>query len=108
MFKDLIDTALGIMTTTMGEVVYYQHKNLKGTPYKIDAVFDESWTFVDPDTMAEVSSNEPRLGIRLRDLKIEPVKDDKVIVGRRHFLVKDSLEDGQGGSYLPLHLDFEE
>ena len=108
MFKDLIDTALGIMTVTIGEVVYYQHKNLKVSPYKINAVFDESWEFVDPDTRAEVSSNEPRLGVRLRDLKTLPVEGDKVIIGRRHFIVKDCLEDGQGGSYLMMHLDFTE
>jgi hypothetical protein len=107
-FKDLVDDMLGVLTETFGEAVYYQHKKLKAQPYKITAVFDEMWEFTDPQTQAVVSTNAPRLGIRMSDLRVTPEQDDKVIIGKRHFLVKDSLEDGQGGAYLMLHLDYEE
>lgn len=108
-FKDLVDCMLGTIIQACGENdgVRYQHKD-GGVAYKIDAVFDESWEIIDPDTEAVISSNQPKIGIRARDLHAPPKQDDKVVIGRRHFLVKDSLEDGQGGISLILHLDFDE
>jgi hypothetical protein len=109
-FKGLVDCMLGTIIPACGEdkgVLYY-HKDSKGAPYRIAAVFDEAWEFVDPDTEAVISSNQPRIGIRARDLHRAPQQDDKVVIGSRHFLVKDSLEDGQGGINLIMHLDFDE
>lgn len=108
-FKDLVDCALGAIIPLCGESKGVRYKHLSGgAEYKINAVFDESWELVDPETEAIISSNQPKIGIRLRDLVRKPEQDDKVIIGSRHFLVKDSLEDGQGGADLILHFDYDE
>ena len=80
-FKGLVDSMLGTIIPCLGEAdgVIYQHKlehRSVGSPYKINAVFDEFFEFVDPDTEALVSSNQPRIGIRLRDLKDPPREAD--------------------------------
>lgn len=108
-FKDLVDCMLGVIIPACGEKngVRYQHKT-GGAEYGINAVFDESWELVDPETEAIISSNQPKIGIRLRDLHKVPDQDDHVIIGSKRYLVKDSLEDGQGGASLVLHFNYDE
>jgi len=105
-FKGLVDDLLGVAIPCCGEKVLYQHCK-GGSPYEIDAVFDLMFTFVDPDTENEISGNAPNLGIRLRDLRREPEKNDKVFIKKKTYLVTDSLEDGQGGARLIMVEDRE-
>ena len=107
-FKGLVGDMLGIIIPCCGEGdgVFYQHKS-GGSPYKIQAVFDLSFEFIDPETENLISGNSPNLGIRLSDLRLIPDIDDKVTVGKVTYLVTDSLEDGQGGARLIMVEDTE-
>jgi len=107
-FKGLVDDMLGIVIPCCGEEngVFYQHKT-GGSPYKIPAVFDLSFEFIDPESENLISGNAPNLGIRLSDLRLHPNVDDKVTIGKVTYLVTDSLEDGQGGARLIMVEDTE-
>lgn len=100
-FKRMTSGLLKIAVPTFGEEVDYRPKN--GGSRRIQAVFDEEFLAVDPNTEALVSSNNPAIGIRLADLDAEPQQGDKVLIGgKRLFKVEDSIEDGQGGATLTL------
>lgn len=71
---------------------------------EINAVFDRDYQAVDPDTERVISSNQPMIGVRLRDLPAKPCKGDHVVIGEEEFKVIDSQEDGQGGASLFLHV----
>lgn len=101
-FKTLVDRLLGIAVPTFGECVEYRPKS--GGAYSVIAVFDNEAELVDPDTETLVSANNPRIGVRLRDLETTPRQGDKVVAGGKLYRVIDVQEDGQGGASLFLHL----
>lgn len=99
-FKDLVDCMLGVNIPCCGETVCY--RPCKGGVFTIPAVFDDDFITVDVDTEELVSSQAPRIGVRLRDLPFIPAVDDNVSIGKRHFKVNDCQEDGQGGATIFL------
>lgn len=96
----LLDVAKG--DCAFGEPVAYTHVKKRVTR-NINAIYDEIFEQVDPDTEIVVASNLLTLGIKLSDLPYPPEKNDKVKLRGKVFLVVDSMEDGQGGSELQLH-----
>lgn len=104
-FKDkLVKRLLGHATRRLGEKVEYRYVN--GGVKQIDAVFDNEFEQVDPDTERVVSTNQPVIGIRLSDIAREPVVNDEVYIIRdnKTYKVQDTQEDGQGGVTLFLRL----
>ncbi len=104
-FKDnLVNRILGHTTRILGEKIKYTFK--KGGDVQIDAIFDQEWEQVDPDTEQVVSTNQPVLGVRLSDLKDEPKIGDEILILRdnKKYVVQDTREDGQGGVSLFLRL----
>lgn len=100
-FKDLYSGVLGITTHCLGETVCYRPK--AGGVHTINAVFDEKHIDLDPDIEEFVSSNDPKIGVRLSDIPQVPEEGDRVDIGKRIFEVKDVREDGQGGAEIMLY-----
>lgn len=97
-FKDLFGGVLDIALPCLGESVCYRPR--VGGVHTIKAVFDEKAINIDPDTEEFVSSNDPKIGIKLCDLPHTPQEGDRVDIGKRVYEVKDIREDGQGGAEI--------
>ena len=108
-FKRLVNNALGRLTKTFGEPVRFEARDGRFRPFTTNGVYDDKFTFVDPETETLVSSNEPMVGIRMSDFPKPVEQGDLLYVAseRLHYKVRDVLEDGQGGAVLALHLDQE-
>lgn len=100
-FKCRVDKMLETIINATGETVEYRPVN--GGSFEICAVFDNEAQLVDPDSEQLVSSNEPAIGIRLRDLPNFPKYNDIVVAEKETYRVIDIREDGQGGASLLLH-----
>lgn len=100
-FKDKVGDLLSKAVCAFGEDVRYRSK--AGGTIKLRAIFDNEYQVVDPNTDTVVSSNVPRLGIKLADLPFKPIQGDQVTIGSTLYKVIDSQEDGQGGASLLLH-----
>ena len=96
--KNLVQLVLGNTTRLLGEKVEYRYKN--GGSIKINAIFDNQWEQLDPDTERVVSTNQPVLGLRLSDLSQAPSTGDEVLIIEENieYVVQDTREDGQGGA----------
>jgi len=97
-FKDLYCGVLDIAIPCLGESVCYRPR--VGGVHTINAVFDEKAINIDPDTEEFISSNDPKIGIKLSSLPHTPQEGDRVDIGKRQFEVKDVREDGQGGAEI--------
>lgn len=102
--NNLVNRLLGHATRILGEKIIYEY--VEGGTVEIDAIFDNEWEQVDPDTERVVSSNQPILGVKLKDLDRMPKTNDIVYIKRDNekYVVHDSREDGQGGVSLFLRL----
>jgi hypothetical protein len=94
-FKDLVGGLLSVAIPIFGEKVDY--RPTKGGSFLIDAVFDEFFEQVDPNSEEIVASNVPMIGIKANAIPFPPEQEDEVRIGQRRFKVVDSQEDGQGG-----------
>ena len=94
-FKELVGGLLDVAIPTFGESIDYRPK--KGGSFTIDAVFDESFEQVDPNSEEIVASNVPVIGIKASNIPFPPEQGDEVRIDQRRFKVTDSQEDGQGG-----------
>lgn len=92
----LLDTVI----PCFGEDVCYRPQ--AGGAFTIKAVFDDDHIFSDPDTEELISTNNPRIGVKLLDLAFHPLQGDRVDIGRESFDVTDVQEDGQGGAEIHL------
>jgi hypothetical protein len=99
-FKDLYCGLLNVALPCLGESVCYRPR--RGGSHTINAVFDEKALSLDPDTEEIISSNDPRIGIKLSDLPFLPQEKDRVDIGKVQFEVKEVREDGQGGADIFL------
>lgn len=98
-FRDMVSKLLGVAIPVFGEVVTYGY--VDGGQTQIKGVFDLNFDVVDPESQAIVSSNQPRLGVRLSDLEQAPKVGDRVTrADLTVWRVTDSQEDGQGGASL--------
>jgi len=105
-FSKLVSDLLNCATSgvAFGEKVVYTFKRRRITK-TIDAIFDDIFEKVDPDTEVVVTSNLITLGIKLSDLPHPPEKFDTIKLRDVVFKVVDVMDDGQGGSELQLHRD---
>lgn len=101
-FRNLVDDVLSVCTDTFGEEVTFYPLNRTGV-YKVQAIFDNEYSVVDPDTEEVISSNRPALGINLNDIEFTIKKNDQVEIRGQRFAIYDKQEDGQGGAVLLLH-----
>lgn len=100
-FRDRVDRILKHCTDTFGESVMYYPK--KGGSFKIDAIFDNDFETVDPESEQLVSSNLSMIGVNLNDLNFEMKINDMVHVRNLRYKIIEVREDGQGGASLILH-----
>lgn len=106
-FKKLVGNLLSVAMPTFGEEIEY--RPVSGGRFRFVAVFDRNFQKVDPDTEAVVSTNQPRLGIKLSDIPREPCQNDQVKVLNsdtnevEFYKVTEIQEDGQGGCALWLN-----
>lgn len=101
-FPEIADAILKTTTTALGVPIIYAPD--EGEEIELNAVWDDNYVGVDPDTGAQVTSTSPRAGIRIADLgDITPTKDDRVTKGGQEYRISDFQKDGQGGAMLFLH-----
>jgi len=100
-FRGKVDRVLNHGMKTFGETVTFYPK--AGGIHKIEAVFDNNYQAIDPDTEQVISANQPTLGINLNDVKFDIKRGDQVQVRDTRYEVNDKREDGQGGALLLLH-----
>lgn len=102
--NNLVKRLLGHATRILGEEIEFRYKD--GGSKKINAIFDNEWEQVDPDTERVISSNQPIIGVRLSDLSRAPTTGDTILIIRdqKEYLIQDTREDGQGGVSLFLRL----
>mgnify|MGYP005989024993 CR=1 FL=1 len=100
-FRNRVDRLLKHCTDNFGEkVIYYP---CSGGSYSIEAIFDNNYEIVDPETENVVSSNHPMIGVNLNDLNFELKTNDMVQVRNLKYKITEIREDGQGGASLFLH-----
>jgi len=102
-FRDLTCGLLETATCVFGEDVFYLPKS-SNSKFPIRGIFDEVFEQVDADTETVIASTQPILGVKLADLpKNKVFKGDCFLIRKIRYVVKDSQEDGQGGSSIFLH-----
>lgn len=73
------------------------------TPLR-DAVFDENYQSVDPDTGAPIISDSPMIGVMRSDLPGgEWMEDDTVIIRGVMYRTIESQKDSEGHAKIILH-----
>lgn len=100
-FRNKVDRILSKSMKTFGETVTFYPKS--GGVYSLEAVFDNSYEAIDPDTEQVISANQPTLGVNLNDVDFEIQPGDEVQVRDTRYGINDKREDGQGGALLLLH-----
>lgn len=100
-FRERVDRVLKHCTKTFGESVQYYPQS--GGSHKLQAIFDNEFESVDPETEQVISSNQPVLGVNLNDVNFELRTNDSVKVRNLRFKIIEVREDGQGGAQLFLH-----
>lgn len=74
-----------------------------GSPYNINGIFDQEFEGVDPDTQAEIISQQPNVRIKEADLQNPIAKGDKAVIrGVTYDIIKPET-DGVGTTVLFLH-----
>lgn len=96
-FRKLVDNVLKTSTRVFGEEVKFFP--VSGGVFKFNAIFDNAYQAVDPDTEEIISANQSLLGVNLNDIKGNEVfKEDVFEVRGKKYRVIDVQEDGQGGA----------
>ncbi len=75
-FRKLVDRALKVQTRVFGEEVKFYPKT--GGVKIINAIFDNNFQAIDPDTEEIISSNQSMLGINLNDIRGNEVFKEEV------------------------------
>jgi hypothetical protein len=101
-WKKMQDMMHKTTLTTFGEEVTYVPRT--GSPYTIaNAIFDENYLAVDPNTGVTVQSDSPILRVRLDDMQSQPQPGDRVTIRAIEYRVNSYEKDSEGGASLPLH-----
>jgi hypothetical protein len=93
----VMDKCLG----TFGEEVIYTAEDIG--PVRINAIFDNEFQTIDPQSGAVVISTQPIIGVKDADLPQAPSKGDLVQIRGVDYRIVDHQQDGQAGSRLFLH-----
>jgi len=88
--------------TSMGETILYTPTG--EDQIEIEAMVDESYESVQPNTGAVIIEQQPMIGVKITDLPIPPQKGDLVTVRGTDYEVIDCQTDGQAIYELFLHL----
>lgn len=70
--------------------------------HSLRGVFDESFTYVDPDEGHHVTSQQLNLLVKLSDLPEEPVYRSQFEIRETIYLVNQVLPDGKGAARIFL------
>lgn len=91
---------LDVAKRNLGEDILYRHAS--GGSVSIKALWNNQYELIDPDTEALVSSNQPHVGVILKDLLEPPKQDDTLEFLEKVYKIVDIQEDGQGAAQLFL------
>lgn len=100
-WENLADKIIRTGISTFGRAVKYHA--LQREPVEILAIFDETFSTVDPNTGAVIDSTTPVIHVRLADLPCSPSPGDRVCIDERFFRVVSHQPDGQGAAVIVLH-----
>jgi len=100
-WEGLANRVTRTVTQKLGVPVEYQHTE-QNERYEVKGVWTESSTTVDVNLQVPISSVNPRLGVRLADLRYPPDTGDFVIKKETRYRVIDVSPDGQGAAVLTL------
>jgi hypothetical protein len=86
----------------LGERVTF---NLSGTIVETKGFFDRPTLIINPSDPTKAQRVSPILNLTVAssELPREPVKDDKVMIGDKHYRVFRTLSDGQGMLTVSMH-----
>lgn len=84
-----------------GETIVYHPLGL--SPFSVQAIVDEEFEQIDPNTGAIVSSQQPMIGVKDSDLPKKPELGDTCIVRGVNYRVIEKQQDGQAGTRLILN-----
>lgn len=99
-WEDLVDLVNVAARDQLGGVATV---TLADSSVEVQAIFDRTHRHIDPDTGVTISTDDPRLAIRLADLPFEPDLETRVTWGDQTYRVIDVQPDGQGMAVLRLH-----
>jgi len=85
---------------TFGIPVLYQPAGL--SVLSIQAIFDEAYEAIDPQTGASIISTQPMIRVRLSDLPRSPGRGDQATIKGTLYRVNTFEPDGGGGARLLL------
>ncbi len=74
-----------------------------GSPYNINGIFDAEFEGVDPDTQAEIISQQPNVRVKEADLQAPIEKGDKATIRGVTYEIIRPETDGVGTTILFLH-----
>ena len=97
-----MSTVNNICTGTFGEEVIFRGDGTQDA--RVQAIYDDNYVAVDPETNAPVSSNHLMLGFKTSDLPRRPVKGDLFNVRGTDHKVIDVQQDSEGMVKVILHL----
>lgn len=104
-FEKMIDDAMSCCIDVFGDEVEYFPRNSQ-SGYKIQAIFEESYTSVDTGGEVPVETRQPVLCVRnseFSDLGIKARQEDTVIVNGKKYKVIEAQPDGWAETRLILH-----
>jgi len=74
-----------------------------GANYTLNAIFDNEFESVDPDTLQPITSTEPIIRVDINDIVGGKVKDgDKVTIRTIEYRIIEDQQDGVGTTVLRL------
>lgn len=101
-FQKMTNNVMENCVRVFGETVSFKPKN--GSSFFVRGIFDNESELIDPATGAVVISNQPLVGFKNSDLNQRPNVGDEVTIRNLVYLVVETMEDGQAGTRLRLHL----
>lgn len=96
MFEIVIDT----LKTHFGESLTYKGNGSLDVSFV--GIFDEAYTYVDPETGQRVSTDKISILLKLEDLPQVPVSDDEFVRDGTSYLVRNIEKDGKGAARIWL------
>lgn len=100
-WMDMTDLVADAVLATFSEEITYEPYGL--TAMKIDAIFDNEFESIDPNTGATVISTQPMIGVKNAHLPRLPDKGDSVVIRGKRYRVIEAQTDGQAMSRLMLN-----
>lgn len=101
-WADLTSNVADHCVSTFSEAVVFEPHDL--TPVQIDAIFDNEFESIDPNTGATVISTQPMIGVKTAHLPRAPERGDTVQIRGQRYRVTEAQTDGQAMYRLMLNL----